>query len=94
MKRTTFPEGSPDQIVSDHLANRFSVAEGGMSTSPQPKNHARHPPTVARGIRLPRAAQLHASAAFAEPVQAVATAARRAAAGSDRLQRHAAAVAR
>jgi hypothetical protein len=78
----------------DHLANRFSVAEGGVSTSPQPKNHARRPPTVARGIRRPRAAQLHASAAFAEPVQAVATAARRAAAGSDRLQRHAAAVAR
>ena len=77
----------------DHLANRFSVAEGGMSTSPQPKNHARHPPTVARGVRPPRAAQLHASAAVAEPVQAVATAARRAAAGSDRLQRHAAAVA-
>src|ERR1700736_496101 len=78
----------------DHLANRFSVAEGGVSTSPQPKNHARRPTTVARGIRRPRAAQLHASAAFAEPVQAVATAARRAAAGSDRLQRHAAAVAR
>ena len=78
----------------DHLANRFGVAEGGMSTSPQPKKHARHPPTVARGIRSPRAAQLHASAAFAEPVQAVATAARRAAADSDRLQRHAAAVAR
>src|SRR6476646_5419358 len=78
----------------DHLANRFSVAEGGVSTSPQPKSHARRPTAVARGIRRPRAAQLHASAAFAGPVQAVATAARRASAGSDRLQRHAAAVAR
>jgi hypothetical protein len=42
----------------DHLANRFSVAEGGVSTSAHPKNHARRPATVARGIlRRPRAAQ-------------------------------------
>jgi hypothetical protein len=78
----------------DHLANRFSVTQGDVSTSQQPKTHARRPTTAARGIRRPRAAQLHASAAVAAPVQAVATAARRAAAGSDPLQRHAAAVAR
>jgi len=42
----------------DHLANRFSVAEGGVSTSPHPKSHARRPSTVARGIlRRHRAAQ-------------------------------------
>jgi predicted GIY-YIG superfamily endonuclease len=72
----------------DHLANRFSVAQGGG----QPKTHARRTSTVARGIRHPRAAQLHASAAFAEPAQALATAVTRAA-GSDRPQRHAGAVA-
>src|ERR1700738_264586 len=70
--------GSVEQISSgdfvslwtgriDHLANRFSVAEGGESPSPHPKSHARRPTTVARGIlRRPRAAQLHASAAFAQ----------------------------
>jgi hypothetical protein len=42
----------------DHLANRFSVAEGGVSTSPHPKSHTRRPSTVARGIlRRHRAAQ-------------------------------------
>ena len=42
----------------DHFANRYSVAEGGVSTRPQPKSHARRPTTVARGIlRRPRAAQ-------------------------------------
>src|SRR6202022_4820751 len=42
----------------DHLADRFSVAEGGVSTSPHPKSHARRPSTVARGIlRRHRAAQ-------------------------------------
>ena len=76
----------------DHLANRFSVAQGGGSTSQQSKTHARRTSTVAGGIRHPRAAQLHASAAFAEPAQALATAVTRAA-GSDRPQRHAAAVA-
>src|ERR1700730_9888032 len=33
----------------DHLANRFSVAEVGVSKSLRPKSHARRPTTVARG---------------------------------------------
>src|SRR6476620_11272636 len=42
----------------DHLANRFSVAEGGAPTNPHPKSHARRPTIVARGtLRRPRAAQ-------------------------------------
>jgi len=125
--------GSVDKIQSgdfvnlwtgriDHLANRLSVVEVGVSKSLRPKSHARRPTTVARGnLRppRPRAAQLHASAAFAGPAhpiaplannplnsgnriarvqlrggQAVATAAKRAAADSGRLQRQAAAVAR
>jgi hypothetical protein len=106
----------------DHLANRFSVMEGGVSISPRPKSHARRPTAVARGnLRppRPRALQLRPLVVFAGPAhpiplpattpltgdnriakvqirrgQAVATAARRATAGSNRLQRQAAAVAR
>jgi hypothetical protein len=106
----------------DHLANRFSVTEGGVSTSPRPKSHARRPTAMARGnLRppRPRASRLRPLVVFAGPAhpiplpattpltgdnriakvqirrgQAVATAARRATAGSNRLQRQAAAVAR
>ena len=39
----------------DHLANRYSVAEGGASISPSPKSDARGPTTAARGnLRSPR----------------------------------------
>jgi hypothetical protein len=64
----------------DHLANKFSAAEGGVSASPHSKSHARRPNRVAHGnLRPPRphTAQLHASAAFAgpaHPIRALATA--------------------
>ena len=54
----------------DHLANKFSMTEIGVSISPRPKNHARRPTRVARAnLRSPRphTAPLHASAAFAGP---------------------------
>jgi hypothetical protein len=82
----------------DHLANGFSVAEGGVSISLHPKSHARRPTTVAHGnLRppRPRASQLRAHAVLAGSAhqikrgQAVAPAARRATAGSARLQRQA-----
>jgi hypothetical protein len=92
----------------DHLANRFSVAEVDASISPRPKSPAGRPTRVAhRKLRppLPRAAQLHASAAFARPARpipahaatapkAVATTGRHAMLGSVRLQKQAAAVLR
>ncbi len=106
----------------DHLANRYSAAEDGVSRSPHPKSQARRPTIVAGGSHRAarsRAAHLHASAASAgrkppvhsvattppssggrtagvriKPGHAVATAAKRATAGSDRPQRQAAAVPR
>jgi hypothetical protein len=38
----------PETGWSEPDATRFSVAEGGVSTSPQPKNHARRPTIVTR----------------------------------------------
>jgi len=52
----------------DHLANRFSVAEVGVSKSLRPKSHARRPTTVARGnLRAspPHARQLRGPVAVA-----------------------------
>ena len=52
----------------DHLANRYSVAEGGASASPSPKSHARRPATVARGnlrASRPHARQLRGPVAVA-----------------------------
>jgi Transglycosylase SLT domain len=52
----------------DHLANRFSVAEVGVSKSLRPKSHARRPTTMARGnLRAspPHARQLHGPVAVA-----------------------------
>jgi hypothetical protein len=52
----------------DHLANRFSVAEVGVSKSLRPKSHARRPATVARGnLRAspPHARQLRGPVAVA-----------------------------
>jgi hypothetical protein len=42
----------------DYLANRFSVADGGVSISPHPKSDGRHPTTLARTNH--RASQPHA----------------------------------
>ena len=106
----------------DHLANRYSGVEGGVSVSPHPKSQAHRPTIVASGnhrAARSRSPQLHASAASAgrklpvhsaattppssggrtagvriKPGHAVATAAKRATAGSDRPQRQAAAVPR
>ena len=52
----------------DHLANRYSVAQGGASVSPSPKSHARRPVTVARGnlrASRPHARQLRGPVAVA-----------------------------
>jgi predicted GIY-YIG superfamily endonuclease len=52
----------------NHLANRFSVAQGGAFISPRPKSHARLPTTVAHGnFRAPRplARQLRGPVALA-----------------------------
>jgi hypothetical protein len=52
----------------DHLANRFSVAQGGASISPSPKSHARRSATVARGnlrASRPHARQLRGPVAVA-----------------------------
>ena len=52
----------------DHLANRFSVVDGGVSTSPPPKSQARRPATVARAnlrASRPHARQLHGPVAVA-----------------------------
>ena len=52
----------------DHLANRFSVAEVGVSKSLRPKSHARRPTTVARGnlrASRPHARQLRGPVAVA-----------------------------
>ena len=52
----------------DHLANRFSVAQGDASISPSPKSHARRPATIARGnLRAspPHARQLRGPVAVA-----------------------------
>jgi Transglycosylase SLT domain len=71
--------GSVDKIQSgdfvslwtgriDHLANRFSVAQGDASISPSPKSHARRPATIARGnLRAspPHARQLRGPVAVA-----------------------------
>jgi predicted GIY-YIG superfamily endonuclease len=72
--------GSVDKIQSgdfvslwtgriDHLANRFSVVDGGgMSISSHPKSHARRPVTVARGnlrASRPHAHQLRGPVAVA-----------------------------
>jgi predicted GIY-YIG superfamily endonuclease len=57
----------------DHLADRFSVAEGGVTIS-APKDHARRATTVAHGnLRPPRqrAPQLHASSAPVGPAHPV-----------------------
>ena len=106
----------------DHLANRYSVVEGGVSVSPDPKSQARRPTIVASGnhrAARSRAPHRHASAVSAgrklpvhsaattppssggrtagvriKPGHAVATAAKRATAGSDRPQRQASAVPR
>jgi hypothetical protein len=74
----------------DHLANRFSVAEVGVSKSLRPKSHARRPATAARGnLRppRPRAAQLHASAAFAGPAHPIAPLANNPLSGGNRIAR-------
>jgi hypothetical protein len=106
----------------DHLANRFSMAQGGKVISAPPKIHARRPTSVARvnfQAPPPHAPQSRAPVALAWPVlslllptntsqssggraaqvqikpgQGVATAARRATAGSNSPQRQAAAVPR
>ena len=106
----------------NHLANRYSVAQGGASISPPPKTHARRLTTVAAGnFRAPRlhARQLRGPVALVgrelplhstattspgssgrtakvptKPGQAVATAAGRTTAGSERPQRRVAAVSR
>jgi Transglycosylase SLT domain len=72
--------GSVDKIQSgdfvglwtgriEHLANRFSVVDGGgVSISPSPKSHARRPVTVARGnlrASRPHARQLRGPVAVA-----------------------------
>ena len=52
----------------DQLANKFSVVDGGVSTSPPPKSQARRPATVARvNLRTyrPHARQLHGPVAVA-----------------------------
>jgi hypothetical protein len=52
----------------DHLANRFSVVDGGVSTSPPPKSQARRLATVARAnlrASRPHARQLHGPVAVA-----------------------------
>jgi len=74
----------------DHVANRFSVAEVDVSIIPHPKSHARRPTRVAhRNLRppRPRAAQLHASAAFAGPAHAIPTLAATAPNGGNRIAR-------
>jgi Transglycosylase SLT domain len=62
----------------DHLANRFSVVEGGVSISPHPKrsphpkSHARRPTTVARSnVRAlrPHAPQHRTPVALAKPTR-------------------------
>jgi hypothetical protein len=71
--------GSVDKIQSgdfvslwtariDHLANRFSAAQGGASVSPSPKSHGRRAATVARGslrASRPHARQLRGPVAVA-----------------------------
>ncbi len=45
----------------DHLANRFNVADGGVSVSPHSRSHARPPTNLARSnhLRAPRPRPLH-----------------------------------
>jgi hypothetical protein len=71
--------GSVDKIQSgdfvslwtgriEHLAIRYSVAQGGASLSPSPKSHARRPATIARGnlrASRPHARQLRGPVAVA-----------------------------